>query len=123
MRLGDIVEGEDAPAKLEEQVRAEGDKAPERDLVAFSCWSGWSKVWRSYHRDDFLLDGCGEGDNLEEDCEVDLSTVSDARPGDMGWPTEVRRSAMEVVCWARVILAVRDLCEVPGLGVMRWMAE
>jgi hypothetical protein len=44
MRLGDIVEGEDAPAKLEEQVRAEGDEAPERDLDEFSCWPGWSKV-------------------------------------------------------------------------------
>jgi hypothetical protein len=30
---------------------------------------------------------------------------------------------MEVVCWARVILALRDLCEIPGQYVMRWMAE
>jgi len=37
MRFGNIVEGEDAPAKLEEQVRAEGNEAPERDLDAFSC--------------------------------------------------------------------------------------
>jgi len=42
MRLGDIVEGENAPAKLEEQVRAEGDEAPERDLDEFSCRPGWS---------------------------------------------------------------------------------
>lgn len=36
MRLGDVVEGEDSPAELEEKVCAERDECPERDLRIFS---------------------------------------------------------------------------------------
>jgi hypothetical protein len=33
VRIRDIVKGEDAPAKLEEKVCAEGNETPERNLV------------------------------------------------------------------------------------------
>lgn len=48
VRLGDVVEGQDAPAEADEQVGAEGDEGPE-----------------GQDGDDLGLDDGGEGDQVE----------------------------------------------------------
>lgn len=55
MRLGDIVEGQNAPAEANEQVGTEGDEGPE-----------------GQDGDDFGLDDGGEGDQVEVEGEVGL---------------------------------------------------
>lgn len=54
MCLGDIVEGENSQAELEEKVCAEGDEGPE---------------WKD--RNNLLLNLLREGNNLHKDHEVD----------------------------------------------------
>lgn len=60
VRLGDVVEGQDAPAQPGQEVRAEGDEGPE-----------------GQDRDDLGLDGGGEGDQAEVEGEVDLDGRDD----------------------------------------------
>lgn len=55
MRLGDVVEGQDAPTEADEQVCAEGDDGPE-----------------GQDGDNLGLDDVGEGDQLEVERQVDL---------------------------------------------------
>lgn len=55
VRLGDVVEGQDAPAEADEQVGAEGDEGPE-----------------GQDGDDLGLDDGGEGDQVEVEGEVGL---------------------------------------------------
>lgn len=55
MRLGDVVEGQDAPAEADEKVGAEGDEGPE-----------------GQDGDDLGLDDGGEGDQVEVEGEVGL---------------------------------------------------
>lgn len=55
MGLGDVVEGQDAPAEADEQVGAEGDEGPE-----------------GQDGHDLGLDDGGEGDQVEVEGEVGL---------------------------------------------------
>lgn len=55
MRLGDVVEGQDAPAQADQEVCAEGDQGPE-----------------GQDGNDLGLDDGGEGDQSEVEGEVDL---------------------------------------------------
>lgn len=107
MRLRDVVEGQDAPAEADEQVGAEGDEGPE-----------------GQDGDDLGLDDGGEGDQVEVEGEVGLFSpwsatcvsalawwsllahVWGCRGGVWARRTELTRRAMEMVCWARVILFV-----------------
>jgi len=62
----------------------------------------------AYHRDNLRLDLLGERDELRVYGEVELADVSRGMAmacGGVG-RTEVRSSAMLIVCWARVIFAV-----------------
>jgi hypothetical protein len=54
VRLGNVVEGEDAPAKAEEEHGSKGNKGPEGE-----------------DRDDLFLDQSGERDQFEEQGEVE----------------------------------------------------
>lgn len=103
--LGDVVEGQDAPAEADEQVGAEGDEGPE-----------------GQDGHDLGLDDGGEGDQVEVEGEVGLflftvlaSSCEQHYVLDHAWVgccggwhgrTELTRRAMEMVCWARVILLV-----------------
>lgn len=81
VRLGAVVEGHDAPAKLDEKVCAEGDEGPERQLLdARRCMvSGLFIVCfakgegRAYHGDDLRLDDGWQWDESEVQREVDLA--------------------------------------------------
>lgn len=55
VRLGGVVEGQDAPAEADEQVGAEGDEGPE-----------------GQNGHDLGLDDGGEGDQVEVERQVDL---------------------------------------------------
>lgn len=58
VRLGDVVERQDAPAQPDEEVCAEGDQRP-----------------YGQDGDDFGLDDGGERNQLEVECEVDLERL------------------------------------------------
>jgi hypothetical protein len=117
--LGGVVEGHDAPAEADEQVGAEGDEGPE-----------------GQDGDDLGLDDGGQGDQVEVEGEVGLfvfGSVCGQQHVPRLWPvcgcswvmsvaatvwarrTELTRRAMEMVCWARVILFGRVWWFVEGI--------
>jgi hypothetical protein len=65
---------------------------------------------RAYDGDNFSLDLLRERDYFHEDCQVELHKLEACSTlnnwGSERLRTEVKRSAMEMVCWARVILAI-----------------
>lgn len=87
MRFGAIVESHDAPAEADEEVGTKRDESPEGKLfslggsasayVEFAIAKGGGikgerEGRMAYHRDDFILDDGGQGDQLEVEGEVGL---------------------------------------------------
>jgi hypothetical protein len=81
VRLRYVVECEDAPAELKEEVCAEGNQAPEGNLChSVSCRS-YSRhrergARKTYDRHDLLLDRLGKADDFHINREVDLLRFS-----------------------------------------------
>jgi hypothetical protein len=78
VRLWYVVEGEYAPAELEEKVGAEGDEGPEGKLRYCQRRSslGIERGRGTYYRHDVILYLLRHGHDLHEYCEVHLSHVS-----------------------------------------------
>jgi hypothetical protein len=73
IRIGNIVEREDTPAKLEEKVCAEGNKCPEGNLLNSQFGQRTLGLLNStYVWNDFLLDLLGERNDLHEYRKVQL---------------------------------------------------
>lgn len=67
MRVGNVVEGEDAEAESEEEVCAKGHECPEGE-----------------HRDDLLLDQGRKRDELQEESKVEGGDEEGERDGLLG---------------------------------------
>lgn len=126
VRLGHVVEGQHAPAETEEQVGAEGDEQPEGELfcgVAHPPYVSRQHALvgkrkgrggkRAYNWDDLVLDDGRERDELEVETEVELQAQTLAwerlNAACISRRTELTRSAMEMVCCARVMVQGEQL--------------
>jgi len=74
IRLRHIIKRKHAPAKLKQQICAKRHEGPERELCGLVRSSGmWLEFGGTHDGHDFGLDFAGEGDDLCEECEVDLA--------------------------------------------------
>lgn len=92
VRLGDIVEGQDAPAEPEQEKGAEGDESPEGELggggpsrphqspagVGLRGGGDGASGW-TYNRHNLLLDNVRQGYQAEEEGEIELRRGTDER--------------------------------------------